>query len=188
MDLSSTSSFEWNKHESTHEKIQLAESSLQESANQAQSTNPASGQNSHSGCFTPFSREGIFTPPSEILETPNCQVDETDTESNQSDNEIYDDLVLDMFKSVRRLKNIDEEVNFIVNSHLMDPRLNKQGKRQRCRLFSEQEQVLELEFQKEMNWSTAKQKKLAKRLNLSMSKVYKWCWDRKKRFDAKAQS
>ena len=49
------------------------------------------------------------------------------------------------------------------------------------RLNAEQQQILELEYQKQQNWGTEKIKELANRLNLGRTKVYKWNWDRRKK-------
>ena len=45
---------------------------------------------------------------------------------------------------------------------------------------AEQKQLLEAEYQRSANWSTATISGLARRLGLSHTKVYKWNWERKK--------
>jgi hypothetical protein len=42
-----------------------------------------------------------------------------------------------------------------------------------------QKYVLEEEFEKENVWSFAKQKRLSKQLGVSVSKIYKWNWDKR---------
>jgi len=78
------------------------------------------------------------------------------------------------------MNNIQTEVDFIIESHQFDPRINKSGKRVRKRLNAEKAKYLNHEFQKNTNWSKAKQRKLGKRLGLPVSKIYKWSWDKKK--------
>ena len=57
-------------------------------------------------------------------------------------------------------------------------------KRRRTRMTKEQIQILENEFQRDHNWSTAKIKEIAVRVQLGRVKVYKWSWDRKKKENA----
>lgn len=106
--------------------------------------------------------------------------------AQEEEEETFEPLVLQMFEEIRSLEKITPEVDFIVESHKHDTRLTEYGKKRRQRLNEQQEAVLELEFQKNMDWSIEKQKQLARRLEMSMSKVYKWCWDRKKRFKTEA--
>ena len=53
--------------------------------------------------------------------------------------------------------------------------------RSRGRLLQEQQEILEIEYQLNPAWNGSKIQLLAKRLNLGHTKVYKWCWDRKKK-------
>ena len=57
----------------------------------------------------------------------------------------------------------------------------------RRRLNSEQALVLEQEYLRNPQWSTARITSLAKRLRLGRTKVYKWSWDRKKQDRAEAE-
>ena len=41
--------------------------------------------------------------------------------------------------------------------------------------------LLEHEYQRNSNWSTARITQIAKRLKLNRTKIYKWSWDRKKK-------
>ena len=51
----------------------------------------------------------------------------------------------------------------------------------RRRLTQEQIDVLESEYLKDPVWETKQITKLARRLKLNRTKVYKWHWDRKKK-------
>jgi len=56
------------------------------------------------------------------------------------------------------------------------------SKKRRQRLTYEQQVMLEREFQKGADWSKKGELgKLAHRLGLTKSKIYKWNWDRKKK-------
>ena len=56
------------------------------------------------------------------------------------------------------------------------------SKKRRQRLTYEQQIILEQEFQIKSDWShRGYLNELAKRLELSRSKIYKWNWDRKKK-------
>ena len=61
------------------------------------------------------------------------------------------------------------------------PAAQKKQKRRRRRMTKEQSQILESEFMRDHNWSTAKIKAIAERIQLGRVKVYKWSWDRKKK-------
>ena len=52
---------------------------------------------------------------------------------------------------------------------------------QRHRLRNCEMQILEAEFLKDPRWSLAQSKALAKKLNISQTKVYKWGYERKKK-------
>ena len=53
--------------------------------------------------------------------------------------------------------------------------------RNRQRLTKEQSELLEIEFQRDPNWTTVKIKVISDRLQIGRTKVYKWGWDRKKK-------
>ena len=56
------------------------------------------------------------------------------------------------------------------------------SKKNRQRLTYEQLSILEVEFLKQPDWSDRGHiNRIAKRLGLSKSKIYKWNWDRKKK-------
>ena len=56
------------------------------------------------------------------------------------------------------------------------------SKKRRQRLTYEQQIILEQEYQIKSDWShRGYLNELAKRLELSRSKIYKWNWDRKKK-------
>ena len=48
------------------------------------------------------------------------------------------------------------------------------------RLTEDEKEILEQEFQKNPNWGKVTIRKLAERLDLDRTKIYKWNWDRKK--------
>ena len=49
------------------------------------------------------------------------------------------------------------------------------------RMTMAQSHLLEIEFQRNPNWTSAQVKAIAERMELSRVKVYKWGWDRKKK-------
>ena len=49
----------------------------------------------------------------------------------------------------------------------------------RIRLSQDQIAFLELEFQKDANFSSTRVTKVAERIGLPLTKVYKWTWDRR---------
>ena len=56
------------------------------------------------------------------------------------------------------------------------------SKKHRQRLTYEQLTILEVEFLKKSDWSDhGHLSRIAKRLGLTKSKIYKWNWDRKKK-------
>ena len=56
-------------------------------------------------------------------------------------------------------------------------------------MTEEQKELLEREYERNpTNWSTADINRLADRLGLNRTKVYKWHWDHRKRQTAEAQS
>mmetsp|Transcript_13617 Transcript_13617/g.21311 ORF Transcript_13617/g.21311 Transcript_13617/m.21311 type:complete len:84 (+) Transcript_13617:1479-1730(+) len=69
----------------------------------------------------------------------------------------------------------------VTKMKLRDDRTGRTDKRSRNQLSTEQLGVLELEFQKNPNWSVNHQKKIGKRLGLTVSKVYKWMWDKQRK-------
>ena len=53
----------------------------------------------------------------------------------------------------------------------------------RLRKTDEQVKILEREFDKNPNWTKEKMKQLSSSLNLKLSQVYKWNWDRRQALD-----
>jgi hypothetical protein len=176
-DFSRNSSFKWFEHKADELSSKDTLDSLSEMNKVTQASFPAtSAQRSElsSSCQD------------ESHKLDRMSDDSSDVKSTSSHEEIYDQVVMDLFSKVRSLDKITTEVDFIVESHKHDTRIIEQGKKRRQRLTKEQESILEHEFQKNMDWCTKVQAKLAKRLGMRVSKVYKWQWDRKKRFLSEA--
>lgn len=72
------------------------------------------------------------------------------------------------------------EHSFESNLRLIDCIGESNGKQGRRRLRHDERQILENEFLKKSNWSATDIKRIAKRLNFSYAKVYKWNFDHKK--------
>lgn len=53
--------------------------------------------------------------------------------------------------------------------------------KERHRLRNVEIRILEAEFQKDPSWNLKQSKALAKQLNISQTKVYKWGYERKKK-------
>jgi len=100
-----------------------------------------------------------------------------------SDHEAIDENIQSFInneqKKIRNQPNIIKEVDFIVFQPLIDPYTGLEGLQSRHRLSKEQIKYLEIEFEKNPYWDKAHQKKIAARLNFSLSKVYKWNYDQK---------
>ena len=81
--------------------------------------------------------------------------------------------------------SIDSNLNRAVSAILKNRKSefdDSSFKKRRQRLTYEQSFVLEQEFLKNPDWSSRNfLTKLAKRLCLQKSKIYKWNWDRKKK-------
>ena len=113
--------------------------------------------------------------------------DESDSFSAYSDNnsdqaevdENVQNFINAEYKKIRSQPTIIKEVDFIVFQPLIDPYTGLEGLQSRHRLSKEQIKFLELEFEKNPYWDKAHQKKIAARLNFSLSKVYKWNYDQK---------
>ena len=69
-------------------------------------------------------------------------------------------------------------------SNLSDTPSSKNEKKQirRRRLTREQTDFLELEFQHDANFTSSRISRLANQLQLGRTKIYKWSWDRHKKF------
>ena len=51
----------------------------------------------------------------------------------------------------------------------------------RRRMTAEQTAAMEVEWQRNLAWTSSRISSIAKRLGLGRTKVYKWTWDRKKK-------
>ena len=51
----------------------------------------------------------------------------------------------------------------------------------RRRMTQEQTAAMEVEWQRDLAWTSSRISAIAKRLGLGRTKVYKWTWDRKKK-------
>ena len=124
----------------------------------------------------------------DLIQSLQDQGDDSDCVSSYSDaasdngeeiDENVQRFVNDEYKKIRSQANINKEVEFIVFQPLIDPYTGLEGLQSRHRLSKEQIKYLELEFEKNPFWDKAHQKKIAVRLNFSLSKVYKWNYDQK---------
>ena len=61
------------------------------------------------------------------------------------------------------------------------PAAEKKEPYRRNRMTLAQSHLLEIEFQRDPNWTNARVKAIAERMQLGRVKVYKWGWDRKKK-------
>ena len=78
--------------------------------------------------------------------------DSDSLDNNESDQEVNRFILLER-KRIRAQKTIGQDVDFIINSDKFDLRIKENGRRSRNRLSEEQISVLQLEFQKNMNWN-----------------------------------
>ena len=83
--------------------------------------------------------------------------------------------------SMADCSNLNEKVSHILRGRKSDLP-DSMSKKRRHRLSTEQMQLLESEFQKCHTWNKSQLTQISQRLGLSVSKIYKWNWDRKKKF------
>lgn len=79
-------------------------------------------------------------------------------------------------------RNLNKVVNNILQNRKWD--FMDSYKKRRFRLSDYQAHLLELEFRANNNWSKKDINVLAKKLHLSVAKLYKWNWDRKKKAES----
>lgn len=60
----------------------------------------------------------------------------------------------------------------------------RKAKRLNRRLTREQTHLLEIEHQRDNNWTTRHVTEIARRMGLNRTKIYKWQWERKKKTDS----
>ena len=78
----------------------------------------------------------------------------------------------------------DDDLNKLVDFILTSKRrpTTRRERRRRFKMDETQTGILENEFQKNPNWTNAKYAELCELLQTTKSRIYKWNWDRKKKF------
>ena len=88
-----------------------------------------------------------------------------------------------MAQAPEQLANMSSQLTSIVpvSTTVQPKRRYKMEVIRRARLTSEQQAILQQEYEKNPDWRTRFITQLASRLNICRTKVYKWGWDRRKK-------
>lgn len=99
----------------------------------------------------------------------------------------YEQVMKTDFTDYKTGKPQPRDLNRVVNNILQNRKWDFMDsyKKRRFRLSDHQAHLLELEFKANSNWTKKDIVALAKKLHLSIAKLYKWNWDRKKKAEHK---
>jgi len=95
----------------------------------------------------------------------------------------YEQVMKTDFTDYKTGRPQPRDLNRVVNNILQNRKWDFMDsyKKRRFRLSDYQAHLLELEFKANSNWNKKDIVALAKKLHLSIAKLYKWNWDRKKK-------